>query len=180
MNVLGISSDFHDSSAALLVNGETRFSAAEERFSFQKHDSSFPSLAIDAALRCGRLHAEDLDWVAYHEDPTMKFSRLLTSRLNGYPRGFGAFARSMREMILGQLWIKLDIFKKLGVSPRKIRYVPHHLSHAAYAFGTSPFESAAILVVDAVGEWSSTTWFRARRRGGSFDIETLGVVPYPH
>jgi carbamoyltransferase len=180
MNVLGLSSDFHDASAALLRNGAIAFSAAEERFSLQKHDPGFPSLAATAALAAGGIGAGDVDWVAYHEDPAVKFSRVLASRLSDFPAGFPAFARSMRELVLGQLWVKLDVVKQLGVSPKRIRYVPHHLSHAAYAFATSPFESAAVLVLDAVGEWSSTTWFRARRHGGTFELQPLGAVPYPH
>jgi len=180
VKVLGISSDFHDSSAALVDGGDVRFSAAEERFSFQKHDSSFPSLAIDACFRGSRVSPSEIDWVAYHEDPVMKFSRILTSRVQSFPRGFPSFARSMRELILGQLWVKLDVFKKLGIRPSRVRYVPHHLSHAAYAFATSGLESSAILVVDAVGEWSSTTWFQAKRVNGAMEIKPLGVVPYPH
>lgn len=180
MRILGVSSDFHDSSAALVEGGVPRFSAAEERFSYQKHDSSFPSLAIDACLEATGLRPQELDYVAYHEDPVVKFSRVLTSRVHAYPRGFLSFARSMRELMLGQLWVKFDIVKKCGVSPGRIQCVPHHLSHAAYAFATSGLNSAAVLVVDAVGEWSSTTWFRARRGGGSFTIQPLGVIPYPH
>lgn len=180
MKILGVSSDFHDSSAALVENGTARFAAAEERFSYQKHDSSFPSLAIDECLRTTGVAAQDLDWVAYHEDPVSKFSRVLTSRAQDYPRGFLSFARSMRELILGQLWVKFDLFKKCGVSPGRIHCVPHHLSHAAYTFATSGFDSAAVLVVDAVGEWSSTTWFHAKREGGSFSMRPLGVIPYPH
>ncbi len=180
MKVLGISSDFHDSSAALVVNGAPVFSAAEERFSYQKHDSSFPSLAIDAALRHGGVAARELDWVAYHEDPVVKFSRVLSSRVHSFPKGFLSFARSMRELMLGQLWVKFDIFQKCGVNPGRIQCVPHHLSHAAYAFASSGMSSAAVLVVDAVGEWSSTTWFHAKRGGGSLSLRPLGVVPYPH
>jgi carbamoyltransferase len=180
MKILGISSDFHDSSAAFIEDGKIRLAVAEERLSYQKHDSSFPSLALQACLRAAGCAPSEIDWVAYHEDPVMKFSRVLTSRVHSFPRGFGSFARSMREMILGQMWVKLDIFKKTGISPSRIHYVPHHLSHAAYAFATSGFSSAAVLVVDAVGEWSSTTLFRAKKAGASFEIETLGGVPYPH
>ena len=103
MKILGISSDFHDSSAALLVDGKPVFSAAEERFSLQKHDSSFPSLAIEAALKAARTTGPELDWIAYHEDPLMKFSRVLASRTQNFPKGFLDFARSMRELILGQM-----------------------------------------------------------------------------
>ena len=180
MRILGISSDFHDSSAALVVNGAPVFSAAEERFSYQKHDSSFPSLSINAALRHGGISARELDWVAYHEDPVVKFSRVLSSRVHTFPKGFLSFARSVRELMLGQLWVKFDIFQKCGVNPGRIQCVPHHLSHAAYAFATSGMGSAAVLVVDAVGEWSSTTWFHAKREGGAVSLRPLGVVPYPH
>lgn len=180
MRILGVSSDFHDSSAALVEDGMPRFSSAEERYSYRKHDSSFPGLAIDSCLAFAGLSPRDLDWVAYHEDPVMKFSRVLTSRARSFPRGFLDFARTMREMALGQLWVKFDIVKKLGVMPGRVQYVPHHLSHAAYAFCTSPYSRAAVLVVDAVGEWSSTTLLRARRDGGSLEIQAVDVIPYPH
>lgn len=180
MNILGISSDFHDASAALLQSGRVVVTAAEERFSYQKHDPSFPRLAIENCLRSAGMAPESIDCVAYHEDPVVKFSRLLTSRVHRFPRGVLAFAQSLREMILGQLWAKLDIFKATGISSGKVHYVPHHVGHAAYAFGTSGLDEAAVLVLDAVGEWSSTSYFRARRPNGVMELEPVGVIPYPH
>ena len=180
MKIVGISSDFHDSSVAVVVDGEIVATAAEERFSYQKHDPSFPSLALERCLSKVGLSFADIDHIAYHEDPVVKFSRVLSSRMHNFPAGFLAFSKSMQELILGQLWIKLDIFKQTGISSNRIHFIPHHLSHAAYAYAVSGMESSAILVVDAVGEWSSTTWFTGKRTNGRFEIAPQGVVPYPH
>lgn len=180
MNILGISSDFHDSSAAIVRDGILVATAAEERFSYQKHDPTFPGLAIQACLKQAGLQAGEIDFVAYHESPAEKLSRVMASRLRDFPRGFLPFARSMRELAMGQLWIKFDIFQSTGIEPRKIHYVPHHLGHASYAFAASGFEDAAVLVIDAVGEWASTSWFKASRAGGRLEVDPAGLVPYPH
>lgn len=180
MRILGISSNFHDSSAALVIDGRLVVSVAEERLTYQKHDPTFPSLAARACLKHCGLSVADIDLVAYHEDPVVKFTRVLASSMNGYPRNFGSFASTMQDLILGQFWVKYEVFRELGILPEKIRYVPHHLSHAAAAFLLSPFEDAAVLTLDAVGEWTSTSSFRASRRDGKLSIEPVDIIPYPH
>jgi carbamoyltransferase len=180
MKILGLSSNFHDSSAAVVADGRILSAAAEERYSYQKHDPSFPALSLDACLHEAGLTSEEIDIVAYHEDPVVKFSRILASRVSRFPSGFTPFANSMREFMLGQIWIKFDIFNKTGLSPKKVHFVPHHLGHATYAFAASGLEEAAVLVVDAVGEWSSTTFFKGSRKNGRLEMTPLGVVPYPH
>jgi carbamoyltransferase len=181
MIVLGISSDFHDSSACLVKDGVPLVTAAEERFSYQKHDSGFPELAIKSCLRWAGVQPEEIDFVAYHEEPVVKFSRIMASRLQGFPFTARNFARTVREIVLGQLWVKLDIFRATGVSADKIHMVPHHLSHATYAFSAANLPRAAILVIDAVGEWTSTSLFSAERGDdGNPRIQLLDAVPYPH
>lgn len=180
MNILGISSDFHDSSAALVQDGRPIVTAAEERFSFQKHDPSFPLLALKSCLKSAALKAEQIDYVAYHEEPAVKFSRLLASRIQNFPRGVGAFCRDIREMALGQLWVKMDIAQATGIAVDRIVNIPHHESHAGYAFVSSALPESAILVVDAVGEWASTSIYHGTVENGRTRLVLKESISYPH
>ncbi|MFP5264120.1 MAG: carbamoyltransferase [Blastocatellia bacterium] len=179
MITLGISAYYHDSSAALVSGGEVIAAAAEERFTRQKHDSNFPRFAIDFCLNEGGLSAQEVDRIIFYEEPHVKFTRVLASTLSVFPFSRSAFVRSMRAWVGEKLWTKNEISKKLNVHPNKIHFIPHHLSHAAQAFLTSPFEEAAVLTVDAVGEWSSTSLFSAGRRG-QLELKQIDDIPYPH
>ncbi len=179
MKILGLSSNYHDSSAAIIINGEVVASAAEERFTREKHDPSFPGFSINFCLDKAGVAKEDIDFVAYHEDPISKFSRNLSSTLLNWPKSSGTFIHAMKEMITSGFWIRHEIAKKLDIHPNKIIYIPHHLSHAAHTFLTSPFDEAAILTLDAVGEWTSTGIFKGQKKLGLGSIEPLEMVPFP-
>lgn len=180
MKVLGLSSHYHDASAALVVDGVPVAAASEERFTRQKHDPTFPERSARFCLEQAGLRAEDLDLVAYHEEPEVKFARSLAATFARWPLSAPTFVRSMTEAVSSGLWIRETISSAIGVPPAKIACVPHHLSHAAHAFLTSPFEDAAVLTLDAVGEWTSTGMFDARIEGGRAVIEPVASVPFPH
>lgn len=180
MKVLGVSANYHDASAALVVDGRVVFSAAEERFSRVKHDPTLPLAAVRACLAEGGISAEDLSFVAYHEDPPTKLSRALATSLARWPLSFGTFWRSAKEAITSGLWIKADLAQALGVPPSKVVYAPHHASHAAHAFLTSPFEDAAVMTIDAVGEWTCSAIFDAEHRDGRAHLKPVDVSPFPH
>lgn len=178
MNILGISSHYHDSSAATIINGRLVAAAAEERFTREKHDPSFPHLAIEFCLEQANIKAEDIDLVAYHEDPINKFSRNIMSTLVNWPHSRGNFIKAMKEMVVSGFWIRMQISKKLDLPASKVIYIPHHMSHASHTFFTSPFKRAAILTLDAVGEWNSTGIFLGDKTVP--EIKPLEVVRFPH
>ena len=180
MKVLGLSSHYHDASAALVVDGVPVAAASEERFTRQKHDPTFPERSARFCLEQAGLAASDLDLVAYHEEPEVKFSRSLAATFARWPASAPTFVRSMTEAVSSGLWLRRTISSAIGVPPAKIACVPHHLSHAAHAFLTSPFEDAAVLTLDAVGEWTSTGMFDARGEGTSAVIEPVATIPFPH
>jgi carbamoyltransferase len=155
-HILGISAYYHDSAAVLLRDGEIVAAAQEERFTRKKGDASFPRNAIDYCLRAGNISMSQVDCVGFYDKPLLKFERILETYLGIAPRGFGQFLRS------GPLWIKDKLF-----TDRQIRdaldwdgdllYCEHHESHAASAFFPSPFEEAAVLTMDGVGEWATAS-----------------------
>jgi carbamoyltransferase len=157
MNILGISCFFHDAAAALLRDGELVAAAEEERFSRKKHDYSFPTQAINFCLKTAALRSEELDLVVFFEKPFIKFDRILRSAMQTFPRSRRVFRESMITWMTDKLWIKGLIKQKLGVADDRILFSDHHMSHAASAFFCSPFERAAILTVDGVGEWATAT-----------------------
>src|SRR6478672_7534394 len=157
MRILGISCYFHDAAAALLVDGRLVAAAEEERFSRIKHDFGFPSRAIRFCLDRGRISGADLDYVAFFEKPFIKFERILQTSLGTVPRSHAVFRKAMTAWMLDKLWIKNRIGSLIGVPAERILFVEHHQSHAASAFFCSPFEDAAILTVDGVGEWATAT-----------------------
>jgi carbamoyltransferase len=176
MNILGISCFFHDSAAALVTDGVVTAAAEEERFSRIKHDSGFPIRAIEFCLRSGQLRADDLDWVVFYEKPFLKFDRILMSTLQTFPRSFGLFRNSMIKWLGEKLWVKGLIRKRIGIPPEKILFSGHHLSHAASTFYCSPYDEAAILTIDGVGEWATATFGHGQDR----DIRLLAEVRFPH
>lgn len=157
-HILGISAYFHDSAAALVRDGEIVAAAQEERFSRVKHDWSYPEEAVRYCLREGGIAASALDEVVFYEYPLGKFDRLLETYLRYAPRGFAPFRRALPAWSSTKLHLPKLISERLGNGiGGRIRFADHHVSHAASAFFPSPFEEAAILTVDAVGEWATTT-----------------------
>ena len=157
MRILGISCYFHDAAAALLVDGVLIAAAEEERFTRKKHDFDFPKNAIAFCLEQGEITGQDLDYVVLFEKPFTKFERILKTCLHGFPKTYKLFLQSMRAWLLDKLWVKSEIAKVIGVTQDKILFCEHHISHAASAYFCSPFNEAAILTIDGVGEWSTTT-----------------------
>ncbi|NLA25586.1 MAG: carbamoyltransferase [Bacteroidales bacterium] len=163
MRILGISAYYHDSAAALVVDGEIIAAAQEERFTRKKHDDSFPKNAIKFCLSHSGLELDDLDAVVYYEKPFLKFERLLETYYDNAPKGFVSFAKSIPIWTNEKLFLKNNIRKSLAeIMPYnknklKFLFTDHHLSHAASAFFPSQFEEAAIITVDGVGEWTSAS-----------------------
>ena len=156
-NILGLSFFYHDAAAALLQDGLLIAAAEEERFSRIKHDSEYPLHAISFCLESAQLKAQDLDYVVFYEKPFVKFERILTTALYTVPRSFDQFRRAMKNWLTDRLWIKNLLQRELNVEPGRILFSEHHLSHAASAFFCSPFDEAALLTVDGVGEWATAS-----------------------
>jgi len=176
MYILGISCYFHDAAAALLHDGSLLAAAEEERFSRKKHDYEFPQRAIDYCLRAAGIQSGDLDYVVFFEKPFVKFERLLISSLGTFPRSHAVFREAMVAWLGDKLWIRHLIQKRLGVARNRILFSEHHLSHASSAFFCSPFDEAAILTVDGVGEWATASLGIGR----STDITLLKEIRFPH
>lgn len=161
MHILGISCFYHDSAAALIKDGALVAAAMEERFSRKKHDSGFPSQAIEFCLREAGISGEDLDYVVFYEKPLVKFERILLTTLNTFPQSSDVWRDAMVTWLKEKLWIKNVIQSRVGVKYDRVLFCDHHMSHAASAFFASPFKEAAVLTVDGVGEWTTTTLGRA-------------------
>lgn len=178
--VLGLSYGYHDASACLVVDGRLIAAVAEERFTRQKHDANFPAFAIEHVLEQAGLSIDEVDVVVYHEDPHTKFSRVLTSSFAPFPSSRKEFVNSVKAWLGKKLWSLNGIATRLRISPKKIRYLGHHFSHAVQAFMGSGYDEAAILVVDAVGDWSCTAMFQGRWVDGKPVIERLVEIAFPH
>jgi carbamoyltransferase len=176
MRILGISCYFHDAAAALLVDGRLVAAAEEERFSRIKHDFGFPTRAIRFCLERGKVSGADLDYVAFFEKPFIKFERILQTALATVPRSHAVFRKAMTTWMLDKLWVKSRIRDNLGIDPSRILFVEHHESHAASAFFCSPFDDAAILTVDGVGEWATATMGHGSHSSLTLDRE----IRFPH
>ncbi len=183
MKILGVSAYYHDAAAALVRDGDIVGAAQEERFTRKKHDADFPLNAVRYCLAEGEICAADLDYIAFYDKPFLKFERLLETYLAFAPRGFGSFRKAM------PLWIKEKLFQKdLLVKEfkkhfgkeidwnAKLLFSEHHLSHAASAFFPSPFERAAVLTMDGVGEWTTTSL----AVGVGSDLKVLREIHFPH
>ncbi len=156
--ILGISAFYHDSAAAIIVDGEIVAAAQEERFSRKKHDADFPTRAVRYCLRAAGLTPSELSYVGFYEKPLLKFDRLLETYLSYAPRGFRSFVKAMPQWVNTKLHIRREIRRGLDSQYRgPIVFCEHHQSHAASAFFASPFDEAAILTMDGVGEWATTT-----------------------
>lgn len=179
MRVLGVSYGYHDSSACLVADGEVVAASAEERFTRQKHDSNFPAYAIEACLKRGGIARHELDQVVFHEDPHAKFSRVLCSAIAGYPNTRQEFVEAMKSWLGRKLWAVSTIAQRLDVAADRISYLGHHFSHAVQAFMGSGFDSAAILVVDAVGDWACSGLYRGSWTAGRPHVERLLEMAFP-
>jgi carbamoyltransferase len=181
MRILGISAHYHDSAAALLVDGVPVAAVEEERLSRRKNDASFPLAAISWCLESAGLEPGQLDAVVFYEKPMLKFARILTTVLRAFPRSRRAFVHAMRNALGEKVWIKGTITGELGVSRDKILFTQHHQAHAAAAFFPMPTERAAILTTDGVGEWATlTVGTGTRAPGGPGRLELLREVRFPH
>jgi len=182
VKVLGISAYYHDSAAAVIVDGRIVAAAQEERFTRKKHDAGFPRQAVMACLQQARVRPHEIDYVAFYDKPFLKFERLLETYLAFAPRGFSSFRHAL------PLWLKEKLFQRSllvrelkAVEPTvawdtRLRFSEHHLSHAASAFYPSPFERAAILTMDGVGEWTTTSLALGR----GHDVTVLKEIHFPH
>jgi carbamoyltransferase len=183
MRILGFSAYYHDAAACLLIDGKLVAAAQEERFTRIKHDAEFPKNAIDYCLKYAKLKPEDIDYIVFYDKPFLKFERIFETYLAFAPRGFKSFATSL------PVWVKDKLFQKKGILTslseklsnevdwgKKLLFSEHHLSHAASAFFPSPFQEAAILTMDGVGEWTSTSL--AIGKGNSLSIHR--EIQFPH
>jgi carbamoyltransferase len=176
-HILGISAFYHDSAAALVDGGNIVAAAQEERFTRKRHDEAFPTRASEYCLREGGIGAEDLAWVAFYDKPLKKFDRILETYFAYAPLGFRSFARAIPLWVRERLFLARAIRKGLAHRYRgRIVFMDHHESHAASAFFPSPFERAAILTMDGVGEWATTTWGVGERNR----ITLKKAISFPH
>lgn len=180
MNILGISAFYHDSAAALVSDGRIVAAAQEERFTRKKHDPGFPSNAVKYCLAEGGVGPKDLDVVAFYDKPITKFVRILETYMGVAPKGLKSFMSALPVWLKQKLWIPLEIeeaLEKCGIAEAgEILFPEHHESHAASAFFPSPFRSAAILTVDGVGEWATSSY----GRGDGNRVHMLGELHFPH
>ena len=174
-HILGISAYYHDSAACLLRDGEIVAAAQEERFTRRKGDAAFPERSVEFCLKTAGIQAKDLDYVGFYDKPLLKFERILETYLGVVPKGFSSF------LMAGPLWVKEKLHmekqlrKGLGYEG-PILYSEHHESHAASAFYPSPFENAAVVTMDGVGEWATTTI----GHGQDHRISVLRELHFPH
>jgi len=183
MYILGISAFYHDSAACLLKDGEIVAAAQEERFTRKKHDAGFPSHAIQYCLEEAGISASQIDNVVFYEKPFVKFERLLETYLAFAPKGFTSFAKAMPVWIKDKLFQKAVLIKELKSTldeniewRERLLFSEHHLSHAASAYYPSPFDSAAVLTLDGVGEWTTTSL----AIGKGSDLKVVKEIHFPH
>lgn len=175
MKILGISAFYHDSAAVLVSDGKIAAASQEERFTRKKHDSGFPRRAIANCLELGKIEAGDLDYIAFYDKPFIKFERLLETYLTYAPVGLRSFLMAMPIWLKHKLWIGDFIRKELGFEGEVI-FPEHHQSHAASAFFPSPFEQAAFITMDGVGEWATSSW----GTGNANLIQLEKEIRFPH
>jgi carbamoyltransferase len=174
--ILGLSAYYHDSAACLVVDGEIVAAAQEERFTRKKHDESFPANAVAYCLREAGIGAADLDLVGFYEKPLVKFERLLETYIAQAPRGLRSYLMAVPLWLTDRLWMGDDLADRLDGYTGEILFGGHHESHAASAFYPSPFEEAAVLTIDGVGEWSTSSIGVGR----AAELELLHELRFPH
>lgn len=174
MYILGISCYYHDASATLVKDGIVVAAAEEERFTRKKHDTSFPINAIRFCLRSQKINIENIDHIGFYEKPMLKFERILYQHLDNFPRGYKTFLSSMPSWLSQKLRM-IKRIEKLGYK-KDVMFIHHHMSHAASAFLPSPYDNAAILTIDGVGEWTTTSY----GIGKGSEIRLLKEIRFPH
>src|SRR5580692_8394948 len=174
--ILGISAYYHDSAACLVEDGRIVAAAQEERFTRKKHDASFPASAVEYCLREAGIGAGGIDLVGFYEKPLVKFERLLETYVSSAPRGLKSYLMAMPLWLTDRLWIADDIRKQIDGYHGDVLFGEHHESHAASAFYPSPFEQAAILTMDGVGEWATSSIGVGR----GHELELLREMRFPH
>ena len=183
IHILGIAAYYHDSAAALISDGKIIAAAQEERFTRKKHDAAFPANAILYCLDEANISLSDIDYVVFYDKPLVKFERLLETYLAYAPKGFQSFVTAMPVWLKDKLFLKSTLKKELtelaGIDEKtlpKLLFSEHHESHAASAFYPSPFEKAAVLCLDGVGEWATTSvWL-----GENNTLTPLWEIDFPH
>jgi carbamoyltransferase len=175
MYILGISAYYHDSAACLVRDGRVVAAAQEERFTRRKHDHRYPARAVEFCLGHARITPEELDYVAFYDKPLLKFERLLETYIDYAPRGLRSFLMAMPLWLREKLWIREQVAKEAGFEGR-VLFTEHHESHAASAFFPSPFESAAVLTMDGVGEWATSSY----GYGKGNELHLLKELHFPH
>ncbi len=185
MKILGLSAHYHDSAAALVIDGLPVCAVQEERLSRKKNDPAFPLKAIEWCLDQAKLDPSDLDAVVFYEKPMLKFERILTCALRAFPHSWASFPKAMKNSLGEKLWIKGIISSYLGVPGRKILFTEHHQSHAAAAFLAQPARRAAILTADGVGEWATLSVGVGSKgdgdgNDGKASLRLLRELRFPH
>jgi carbamoyltransferase len=176
LKILGISAHYHDSAAALVVDGLPVAAVQEERLTRKKHDAGFPLAAIEWCLDTAGLEPDALDAVVFYEKPMLKLERILVTALRAFPRSWKSFPRALMKSFGGKVWVKGLIASHLRVPGNKIYFTEHHQAHAAYAYFTAPTRRAAIVTADGVGEWATFTV----GRGEGARVELLRELRWPH
>lgn len=183
MDILGVSCFYHDSAAVLLRDGDIVAASMEERLTHKKHDSGFPAQAIDFCLERGGIQGPDLDYVVFYEKPMVKVGRILMTALGTFPQSWDFWREAVTAYVSEKFWIKSLLQRHLGVRPDQILFCDHHMSHAASAFFASPFDEAAVLTIDGVGEWTTTTMGHATANwngAGENKIDLFWEQRFPH
>ena len=175
MHILGISAYYHDSAACLVRDGEIIAAAQEERFTRKKHDHRFPANAVNSCLDYAGIKGDQVDLVAFYDKPLLKFERLLETYLDYAPGGLRSFIMAMPLWLREKLWIREQVAKECGYKGQ-VLFTEHHESHAASAFFPSPFESAAVLTMDGVGEWATSSFGYGRGN----ELHLLSELHFPH
>ena len=176
MNILGISAFYHDSAACLVQDGEIIAAAQEERFTRKKHDASFPHKAVEYCLQEGGIRSvDDIDYVGFYDKPFIKFERILETYLSVAPLGLKSCLKAVPLWLKDKLWTRQNIRNNLGYSG-SVMFAEHHESHAASAFFPSPFEEAAVLTMDGVGEWATSSI----SVGKGNKLELIKELQFPH
>jgi carbamoyltransferase len=176
MYILGISAYYHDSAACLVRDGEIVAAAQEERFTRKKHDHRFPASAVEFCLRHACINGDDIDYVAFYDKPLLKFERLLETYIDYAPSGLRSFLKAMPLWLKEKLWTREQVAEHCKGYKGKVLFTEHHESHAASAFFPSPFESAAVLTMDGVGEWATSSYGYGRGN----ELHLLGELHFPH
>ncbi len=175
MNILGISCYYHDAAAALVSDGRLIAAAQEERFTRRRHDSDFPARAVEWCLAEAGLQPADLSHVVFYDKPFVKFERILQTYLATFPKGYRSFMKALPVWMKEKMWIRQAIMQEMAYEG-EILFADHHTSHAASAFLVSPFEEAAILTIDGVGEWETAT----AGSGRGTDLQIDEAIWFPH